>query len=396
VAVYKHTSSTNIQLSTVPNLAILPPYCVNSNLKRIHNFYQNLLILRRILYLCLLLAVWVVPVSLQAQDIHFSQFNHSPTNLNPALTGIFRGQARFSGHYRSQWNTVPVEFLTFAASADFKVANRDPNRNGFLALGGAFNYDQAGLSRLYLVNANLNLSYTLRLHPKAFLSAGFQAGASNRGFNLQSLLFNSQYNRNTSEGDPGLPHGVDFPSNRNSFFDLGTGLNFRLQDFSTCEIVNDLSKRSSLDVGVGLFHINRPNQAFDDEEEADLFLRISPYLLGNLQIDNTFDVFLHTNFQFQGPYQEWLVGLGGRAYFDKTPGKQVSIAASLGYRFNQDFGDAFIPAFEVQVGPVFGTISYDVNISDFNVATGRQGGWELSVRYVLGRVCIRNYFCPLL
>ena len=339
---------------------------------------------------------WGMPALLQAQDIHFSQFNQSPMNLNPALTGIFRGHARFIGNYRSQWNRVPVEYLTFAGSADFKLANRNPNRKGFLALGGAFNYDQAGLSRLYLVNGSLNGSYTLQVSRNAFLSAGFQVGGSNRGFNMGDLLFNNQYNRGTSEGDPSLPHGIDFPSTRNSFLDLGTGLNFRLQDFSTCEIVNDLSKRSSLDVGIGLFHVNRPVQSFDDEPEARQFVRISPYLIGNQQIDETFDVFLQTNFQFQGPHREWLVGLGGRAYFDKTPGKQIAVAASLGYRFNQDFGDAFFPALEIQMGPIAGTISYDVNISDFNVATGRRGGWELNLRYIIGRVCVDNYYCPLL
>lgn len=331
-----------------------------------------------------------------AQDLHFSQFAYSPTNLNPALTGIFRGNLRLSGNFRSQWQTVPVEYLTFSASADFKLPNQDPNSNGFFALGGAFNYDQAGASKLYLANGNLNASYTRRLHPKVFLTAGFQLGGSNRGFKIDPLLFNNQYDRNLSEGNPGLPSGEDFSGYRNSFLDLGTGLNFRWQDFGNCEIINTLKKRSYLDLGIGLFHINRPDQAFDDSDKARLGVRLSPYFLGNLQVDDTWDAFLNTNFQFQGPYKEWLVGAGARAYLDKTPGKQLSLAASLGYRFNNEFGDAFFPALELQVGPVYGTISYDLNISDFRAATGRRGGWELTVRYMLGGVCINNYFCPLL
>ena len=31
-----------------------------------------------------------------SQDIHFSQFNLSPLNLNPAMTGAFKGDYRFA------------------------------------------------------------------------------------------------------------------------------------------------------------------------------------------------------------------------------------------------------------------------------------------------------------
>ena len=39
----------------------------------------------------------------KAQDIHFSQFNMSPGNLNPAFTGFFDGDVRGVANYRSQW-----------------------------------------------------------------------------------------------------------------------------------------------------------------------------------------------------------------------------------------------------------------------------------------------------
>ncbi|MCB9302278.1 MAG: PorP/SprF family type IX secretion system membrane protein [Lewinellaceae bacterium] len=351
--------------------------------------------MRTILYLWLL-AFWVMSPGLKAQDLHFSQFGYSPVNLNPALTGIFRGNLRLTGNFRSQWSSVPVDFLTFSASADFKLPNQNPESNGFFALGGAFNYDQAGASKLYLVNGSANLSYTRRLHKKLFLTAGVQLGGSNRGFDIDPLLFNTQYDRGTSEGNPGLPSGESFSGFRNSFFDLGTGLNFRWQDYGNCEIINTLKKRSFLDLGIGLFHVNKPDQAFDDGDNARLAVRLSPYFLGNLQVDENFDAFLNTNFQFQGPYKEWLVSAGGRVYLNKTPGNQLSMAFSGGYRFNNEFGDSFFPAIEVQVGPVYGAISYDINLSDYKVATGRRGGWELTVRYMLGGVCINNYFCPLL
>ena len=34
---------------------------------------------------------------LNSQDIHFSQFNLAPLNLNPAMTGSFNGDYRIAG-----------------------------------------------------------------------------------------------------------------------------------------------------------------------------------------------------------------------------------------------------------------------------------------------------------
>lgn len=350
--------------------------------------------LKRILYLWLL-AFWVLP-ELQAQDIHFSQFAYSPSNLNPALTGVFRGNTRFTANARSQWSAVPVDYLTFSAAGDIKIPKRY-GKNGFFAAGLAFNYDQAGLSRLNLANINLSGSYTHQLTNWAFITAGAQAGFSRRGFKIQDLTFDNQYNPDLSGLDPSKGSGEAFESFSNQFADLSAGINFRFQDYSNCEIVNDLSKRSYLDVGIGIFHLNRPDQSFSNTGDIRLFIRYSPYLLANQQINEIVDVFGNVNFQFQGPYQEWLAALGGRVYIDRTPGAQKSVALSCGYRFNEDFGDAVFPAVEVQIDRIYGSFSYDINLSEFRVATLRRGGPEFTIRYIISKVCFDNkYFCPLL
>lgn len=333
---------------------------------------------------------------IEAQDIHFSQFGYSPTNLNPGLTGVFRGNVRLNASYRSQWEAVPVGYETFSTSGDFKIPNRNPEASGFWAAGAGFNYDIAGYSDLQLANFHLNGSYTQKLSGKVFLTAGFQVGISGRSFDIKNLLFDNQYDRSTSTGNSSLDNGEDFPVGNAVFGDLSTGLNVRIQDFGNCEVVNDLSKRSYIDFGLGVFHVNRPNQAFRDVDEEELPIRISPYAMGNLMVDDNVDVFLNTNWQFQGPYREWLVSLGGRVYFDKTPGDQISLAASCGYRFNNELGDVAYPAIEIQIDRIYGTLSYDINISDFNVATRWRGGPEFTLRYIIGRVCLDRYFCPLL
>jgi type IX secretion system PorP/SprF family membrane protein len=53
-----------------------------------------------------LLFVTVIAFSSEAQDIHFSQFYNSPSSLNPATTGNFRGDYRAAFIYRRQWQAV--------------------------------------------------------------------------------------------------------------------------------------------------------------------------------------------------------------------------------------------------------------------------------------------------
>ena len=54
-----------------------------------------------------------------AQDIHFSQYNETPSLLNPALTGTQYVIAA-SAIYKDQWRSVTVPYKTFGASYEMK------------------------------------------------------------------------------------------------------------------------------------------------------------------------------------------------------------------------------------------------------------------------------------
>ena len=65
--------------------------------------------------------------SMNAQvDPHFTQYYVYPSWLNPALTGIFDGDVRVSGIYRSQWGNITSPFSTTGVSLDF---NSSKNMN---------------------------------------------------------------------------------------------------------------------------------------------------------------------------------------------------------------------------------------------------------------------------
>ncbi len=157
--------------------------------------------------------------SVFAQDIHFSQFNSSPQNLNPAQTGLFNGDWRFVGNYRSQWAAVPVPYKTFSFSTDTRI------KRSFLGFTPAFglvaNMDKSGDSRLSTNQVYLSASFIKKLNKDSthFISVGVQPGVTNKNYDVSALTFDSQY-----DGDaynPALPSGENFTNTRITYFDIG-------------------------------------------------------------------------------------------------------------------------------------------------------------------------------
>jgi type IX secretion system PorP/SprF family membrane protein len=338
--------------------------------------------------------MFLIALPLQGQDVHFSQIHNVPMYANPGLTGIFRGDTRFAASYRSQWNTVPVAFSTFAASADMKFIRRTAKK-GFFSGGLQFFYDQAGLTKLTLVNLGLMGSYTHQLSDQTFLTGGVMLGGSQRGFSLDGVLFDNQWNGDIV--DATRPTGENFTRTNKFFMDMGAGINFRWQSYNSADLVDRLDKRSKLDAGLGIFHFNTPDQAFYEEDQADLPMRFSPYLMSTIQIDEEVDIIAHMIGQFQGQYTEWIGVLGGKLHLDRTLGSQWALQLQCGYRFD-DYGDAIFPGVEVFYNNWQAGFTYDLNISDFNAATRRRGGPEISVRYTIRKVrpLPEHKICPLI
>ena len=86
--------------------------------------------------------------SVQAQDIHFTQFTASPLIVNPAFTGAFSGQWRAAAIYRDQWRSVTSPFKTYAVSVDAPIIN-DLSHDDNLAAGLQLYNDRAGDGNVY-------------------------------------------------------------------------------------------------------------------------------------------------------------------------------------------------------------------------------------------------------
>lgn len=332
-----------------------------------------------------------------AQDFHYSQFYNAPLHLNPALTGIFRGDIRAMGNYKSQWTDVPVDYKTVTLAVDkkfMKVSSDD----GFFSGGVAFNYDRAGDSKLTWANLDLNLSYTKVFSPKVIVSVGGKAALIQRSFDQGNLRYNNQFDEARGVLDINLPNNENFNTDGHLFPDFSLGVNLRLQPKQTDELIDRNNRRTKLDLGVALHHIFTPDQAFYDNIAVPLERRLSPYVTGTLQVLPIVDVVGAITYQNQGSfYDELVMMLGGKVWVKNTLSKRISLMAGMGLRRDK-IQDAYWPTFEVTYNDLNVGLNYDFNTSQFDIATENKGGMELSVRYIISKVRPLPEFkvCPLI
>ncbi len=333
----------------------------------------------------LLLLSTITVNSVKAQDIHFSQFANVPLQLNPALTGVFLGDTRFNGNYRAQWYDVPVTYRTAYFAVDKKWYLCE-EKTRFVGGGLVFNHDWAGDGNLGTTQLGLNLSYTTRVAKKHYLSAGLQVAGYQRSFETDNLEFDEQFG---SKGfDPSFANNENFFDQSIVYLDFSAGVNWHFQH-------PDQSKRTRWDLGVGLFHINTPQKSFWDDPTIELPARWAIHGLGLFEVGGKTDVVATLVAAFQGPHTEYLIGGAVRQHLNMNRTKELAVQLGLSYRFNAEgfgTGDAIIPAIEVHHKAWTVGISYDINISDINIATNNFGGPEISVIHTIKKPDVD--FCP--
>lgn len=321
---------------------------------------------------------------LLGQDIHFSQSHFSPLNISPGLAGMFPEDVRIMGSYRSQWQSVPVPFLTFSGAADMKLPNLLRGNDKLSLAGGVnFNYDKAGDSALSLSSFGATAALHYQINESNTLSLGVQSVVSQRSFSISGLRFNNQFDGELY--DPSRASKENFTNENKAFADVNAGLSWMLKKDDN---------RSYAIAGIGGYHLTRPVQSFKDDPDAQLPMRLSIYFGGVIQAHPKWDIVIHALGQLQGPYQQILLGGAGRYHLSEAKGKEVAIQIGTSFRIS----DAIIPTFELHYAAWKIGVSYDVNISAFEAATNGNGGIEIGAMYTITNVkeCVQVIeSCPV-
>lgn len=300
----------------------------------------------------------------KGQDIHFSQFNWSYLNLNPALIGSFEGDYRYNANFKNQWAAISEPYQTFSFAAD---ANSQLKSYKGINLGALISTDEAGAGGLRTSSFSIGASHGFAINPDSSwaLHIGAQLGMVYRSINFEAFSFDQQYSG--TQFDPNRNTGENF--DRNSYTNFTANFGFAMQ--------HRISERKSLSFGAAAFNLNAANQSFLDEK-IPLDRRYSFHAEGDLRIGLKVDALPSILASFQGKYSEILIGSNFR-YRLLSAAFQKNLYGGFWYR-NQDalILSVGMDYYQWKVG-----MSYDINLSDLDEASDKKGGLEIAVVYII-------------
>lgn len=352
---------------------------------------------------CILSVCGLFSPTVEAQDIHFSQFYMSPLNLNPALTGIMNCNMRVSSNYRNQWSSVlkADAFKTYNVSYDQKIPVA---RADYFGLGVTLWGDQAGEANFGTLQAKISGSYAKQLAGSRtsahYLSAGVEVGINGRTIEFNNLRFGNQAINGVE--DPTLPSFEDFGRDRFLFADMSAGILW----FSVFD------KRNSAYIGGAYSHLNKANVSFNinnQTQSVNIYPKYTIHAGGEIGTRGPISFIPGVVTFFQGP--SWQVNGGSSVRFNLHSGpfdessfqvgtwarvvSFVDWGATAGVSEDVTYGlDALILSMRFDWRQFGLGFSYDVNLSELKAASNGNGAFEFSLIYTVCGPEKRNVFCP--
>ena len=313
----------------------------------------------------------------QAQDIHFSQFDETPLQLNPANAGL-KFETRVIANYKTQWQSVNAPFKTTAISGDFRLLKKKKHN---LGIGIDLISDNAANKTIKTTQVNVSISGIIKLSSVSKLSAGLMAGYANRALNGTAYEWGNQYNG--LNYDPSKPTGETGLVNSFSFLDLGGGIAYQ---YGAKEMYISANNAKQFTIGASVFHPHQPSYSFLTSGTAMYmkFVFHGDAAIGiknsNLVLKPSYIIFI------QGPNKEITPGLAFQ-YILGEKSKYTHLkkftAISLGcyYRLK----DAVIATAKFEYGGYAIGLSYDINLSKLKTVSSARGGFEISLHLGLPR-----------
>jgi type IX secretion system PorP/SprF family membrane protein len=309
----------------------------------------------------------------QAQDIHFTQFTAAPLVINPAFTGNFDGMARVTAIYRNQWASVTIPYLTYGASVDAPILH-DLSVDDYLAVGLQVYKDQAGDANLSNFTGLLSIAYKkfLGANVDKVLSVGIQGGYSQKTLDLTQLYFGDEYVNGTFQKGTSLEYQLGL-LNQVKYYTVNAGISFAHRP----------SQAFGYEIAVGANNLNQPADAFEKtvSNQVGLDMRYTGQVGAIWNVSERFSLRPAFLYQNQASANEIIAGnefyyLAGNPEFPMyTTGFFVGAWART--------GDAVMATAGVEFKGIRVGVAYDYNISDLQTASNGNGGFEISIRYVM-------------
>jgi len=304
----------------------------------------------------------------KAQDPHFSQFFASPLTLNPAFTGLFSGDYRIAGNYRSQWRSIATPFVTGTVSADFGILKNVISYTDIWGVGLMAMYDKSGAGGLVANYVGLSTAYHKGLDPEGnhTLAIGLQATWVRKTIDPHKLIFEDQIDNNGY--NPAIPTQELITNNKISYFDPNIGI-----------LYNGLiGEASNIYLGASYYHITQPIETFMNQNNNRLSYRWTVHGGGSFPVNGKDRI--HTSAMYMKQSTASEISFGGAYGFTMDSNNDAPTVFYVGswYRLK----DAINPYLGLEISGFKVGLSYDINVSTLKPASNYRGGMELSIIYI--------------
>ena len=308
------------------------------------------------------------------QDKHYSLFNESQLNINPASAGFFEDHLRLATGYRSQWLSVSAEpYRTITASADWRMLDETyTGEANFLGAGITFFNDAAGVSNYTTNIIAVPISYAIQIGEADHIAFGIQPAFFQRTITGDNLTWDNQWTGSSFNQEIG--HNEDFFSKNMTIikFDMAAGIYWQKR----------FSRDKKINLGIAGEHLTKQIVSVFGAEDK-LFRKLTLHGQGEFGNEYTNITFMPGFYGFiQGPNKALTLGSNFRfqlkgasrstAYFD-------NVKLNIGGYFR--IGDALIANAILELSKFSIGASYDINVSSLNTASNSIGAMEFFLRY---------------
>jgi type IX secretion system PorP/SprF family membrane protein len=297
------------------------------------------------------------------QDFHLSQYDAAPINFNPALTGLFKGNIRIHGHYRTQWSAIATKpFQTGLISADMPVKGKK------LSLGIQIANFRAGAGNYNVFSPQISAAYDFKLdkNNNHHISVGASVGGIQKSVDMSKLTFGDQFSPFNGGGfDNNLPNNES--TSANSYFILTT--NAGLMYYFGKE-----SARLNPFFGASFRHLNQPKESFYSQDNR-LPFHMWYHAGCKVNVNERISFLPKAIFMYQKKASEFTTTVHVQYYLKKSDAHLI-----FGPTYRNK--DAAIIEGGLKYGKFTYLISYDINTSSLKNVTNSRGGLELSVTWI--------------
>lgn len=329
-------------------------------------------------------------------DIHLTQYNASPINLNPALAGLNSCRYRFNANTKFQYansSNFPFVYKTANLSFDMSISRGYKYKNFF---GFGLNYfsDISGDINFATHKLELALAYHIQLskYGTSTLSFAIIGGAGYRSIDWNKATYDDQYIDNQYN-----QNGPKEVLDRNNFFfgDVGISTLWSMTR-KVSRKNNDFNFSNNYYLGMYVSHINQPKLIFFKDNPERQYAKLTFHGGAAILVKGKFAMLPSFMFLHQGAANELNLGTYARYQLGYLPSSQTAILLGVFMRVNNQL-DAVAPSIRFDYKKLQVGFSYDINVSKFSKGSGTIGGPELSIVY--GGCFGKNnkvIFCPKL